>query len=390
MKRLYLMSVACSIVLLLFLLAPCQNVKRGRDEGTSSIPGSNVMGNGNITAFVGGGASYSLEGFSPFPAVGAQVGITDIMELSGRFVPWTKRGIGPIEAHLQITTPANDKLRFFGFALFADLFFSTLKDTQSQTNAKEKPEYNTYPSASLVADLDWLAFKKWLPLKTYLKIGLADNPDLLFKYDQIAASSAIEWKAYQHSLFVNAGIAAYKEKASKNRPGDASYAQRYAWIEPGGRYRFFSRFSLIGSVKISLYQDIKERDKSPLNPELFNVSLRVEAPVFFRETNAEAIRTLVFLEQRKEKKSETAVAASMTSGQSLLNNLGTLDETDTLGSFDYSQEREELIKRREETQRKMSEIEKLFLELDKADSLKMQGGPMMPPPLVRPDSTVKP
>jgi hypothetical protein len=324
------------------------------------------------------------------PCVGGAVGITDIMELSGQVIPITTRGIGPIEAHLQITTPANDKFRFVGVALFADLYLSTMQDTLSNTTAKDKPEYNSYPMATMVVDLDWLAWKKWLPLKTYLKLSMADNPDLLFRYDQLAFASAIEWKTAQHSLFGNVGLGMYKEKQTKIRAGDQGYVQKYAWVEPGARYRLFSRFSIVGSVKMTLYQDTKERD--PLKPELFKASLRCEAPIFFRETNTEAIRTLIFMEQKKEKKTDAVVnAESMSTGKSLLSGITASGaEEDSLGSFDFSQERQELVKRREDTQKKMAEIEKLFIELDKEDSLKAaQSGVTLQPPKVRADSVAK-
>jgi len=376
-----LILIACCCVL-------AQAVKRNRDEGTSSIRASNVMGNGNISAFLTGGASYSTSGFVLSPCVGASVGITDIMELSGQIVPISSRGMGPIEAHLQITTPANDKLRFFGIALIADLFLSTAQDTISKTTAKDKPEYNSYPTASVVADLDWLAFKKWLPFKTYLKLSMSDNPDVLYRYDQLAMLSAIEWKLFQHSLFCGIGTAMYKEKPTTTRSGDNGYSQRYAWIEPGARYRLFSMFSLIGSAKLTLYQDLKE--KNPVKPELFNVSIRLEAPIFFRETNTEAIRTLIFMEQKKEKKQEAvASAADMSSRKNLLKDISGLGldaEADSLGSFDFSQERQDLVKRREDTQKKMAEIEKLFIELNKEDSVKAFRNEYTAPPMTQPDS----
>jgi hypothetical protein len=343
------------------------------------------MGNGNITAFLTGSADYSLNGFAVSPCVGGAVGITDIMELTGQIVPISSSGMGPIEAHLQITTPENDRLRFWGVAVLADLFLSTTKDTLSQTSAKDKPEYNSYPAASMVVDCDWLAWRKWLPFKTYLKLSMVDNSDLLYRYDQIALMSAIEWKTSRHSLFGAVGMALYKEKQTKTRAGDQGYQQKYAWVEPGIRYRLFSRFSAVGSVKMTLFQDVKSNN--PFKPELFNVSLRLEAPIFFRETNTEAIRTLIFMEQKKEKKPEAVVdAETMSSGKDLLGAFGEPGgdaNTDSLGSFDFSQERQDLIKRREDTQKKMAEIEKLFIELNKEDSLKAD---QRPPPMMRPDS----
>jgi hypothetical protein len=389
MKRSSLLPVVV-LVLLSYCLADAQAVKRSRDEGTSSIRASNVMGNGNITAFLTGSANYSLNGFALAPCVGGSVGITDIMELTGQIVPVSSHGMGPIEAHLQITTPANDKLRLLGVALLADLFLSTAKDTLSRTTAKDKPEYNSYPTASMIVDLDWLAWKKWLPFKTYVKFSLADNPDLLFRYNQIALLSALEWKMSQHSLFCGVGMALYEEKQSSTFAGDQGYAQRYAWIEPGARYRLFSRFSILGSVKMTLYQDVK--DKDPLKPELFNASLRLEAPIFFRETNTEAIRTLVFMEQKKEIKSETvADAEDLSSRKGLLKDISALGlgtETDSSGSFDFSQERQDLVKRREDTQKKMAEIEKLLIDIDKEDSLKAAQGGLGASPRIEPDSGV--
>jgi hypothetical protein len=387
MKRSSLLPVSV-LVLLFYCLATAQAVKRSRDEGTSSIGASNVMGNGNISAFLTGSANYSLNGFALAPCVGGSVGITDIMELTGQIVPVSSHGMGPIEAHLQITTPANDNLRLLGVALLADLFLSTAKDTLSSTSAKDKPEYNSYPTASMIVDFDWLAWKKWLPFKTYVKVSLADNPDLLFRYNQIALMSAIEWKMSQHSLFCGVGLALYEEKQSNTFAGDQGYAQRYAWIEPGARYRLFSRFSILGSVKMTLYQDVK--DKDPLKPELFNASLRLEAPIFFRETNTEAIRTLIFMEQRKEKKSEAvANAEDLSSRKGLLKDISALGlgaDADSSGSFDFSQERQDLIKRREDTQKKMAEIEKLLIDIDKEDSLKAVQSGSGAPPRIEPDS----
>jgi hypothetical protein len=374
-----------AVVLTAYLTAPCQTVKRGREEGTSCIGASNVMGNGNITALVTGGGGYTLDGFMLEPTVGGRVGVTDIMQLSAQMVPISSRGIGTIEAHVQVTTPANDKLRFFGIALFADLYLSTMQDTLGQATAKEKPEYNSYPSASVVMDLDWLAVKRWLPLKLYLRAGMDDNPDLLYKYNQIALSGAIEWKMYEHSTFINAGISMYKEKAfpAKGVYGDSWYGQKYAWVEPGARYRLWSRVSLIGSVKLTLYQDVKE--KNPLKPELFNASLRCEVPIFFKETNTEAIRTLVFMERRREKTVETATPG-VPAGENLLRDVSALSDEDSLSSFDFTRERENLIKRREETQKKMNEIEKMFEEIDRADSLKRQGMAPVAPPAAPPET----
>lgn len=345
-----------------FFSASGQSVKRGRNEGTISIPASNVMGNGNINLFIASAARYSLSGFMFDPVLGGQIGISDMMQLTGQFIPVSKSFLGPVEAHLQITTPGNDKLRFFGMALSVDLFLSSAQDTMSSTAQADKPEYNPYLFPSLIADLDWLALWKFLPFKMYLFIGMVDNVDLLTKYDQITLRSGLEWKMFQHSAFLSAGTGFYKEKRSRIGPGDAMYTQNYFWIEPGGRYRLFSRFSIIGSVKLTLFQNAKE--KNPFQPELFKISLKAEAPILFRETNTEAIRTLIFMERKKENKSDS-FEKKVAARKNLLNDMSTsiTGPQDSLVTSDLDL-KDSMKKRREETQKKMDEVEALFRQLD--------------------------
>jgi len=341
-----------------------QTVKRGRNEGTYSIPASNVLGNGNIDFFLASSARYSLAGFGVDPIIGAQIGISEIMQLTGQFIPVAQKGLGPLEVHLQITTPGNDKLRFIGAALRADLFLSSTQDTFSQTAQKDKPQYNPYLLPSFIVDADWLALWKSFPVKTYAAFGMVDNVDLLTRYNEVYMKFAFEWKLYQHGVYLCAGMGLYQEKSTRVSPGDDGYPQNYFWIEPGGRYRLWKRLSLVGSTKLTLFQNVK--DKNPLHPELFNVSLRVEAPLLFKETNTEAIRTLIFMEKKKNAMPDS-LEKKMATGKSLLTdmNASLVGMQDSIGQTDALDEKELLKKRREETQGKMDEIEKLFMQLDK-------------------------
>ncbi|HEX7511697.1 MAG TPA: hypothetical protein VF335_10380 [Chitinivibrionales bacterium] len=340
-----------------------QTVKRGRNEGTISFPASNVLGNGNIDFFLASSARYSLSGFTADPILGAQIGISDIMQLTGQWIPVATKGLGPIEAHLQITTPGNDNLRFVGLALRADLFLSSIQDTISQTAQKDKPQYNPYLLPSIIVDADWLALWKSFPVKTYVALGMADNVDLLTRYNELYMKFAFEWKMYQHGVYLGAGLGLYQEKATRIGAGDGGYPQNYFWIEPGGRYRLWKRISVVGSTKLTLFQNVK--DHNPLKPELFNVSLRLEAPVLFKETNTEAIRTLVFMEKKKNEKSDQ-FEKNLVSGKNLLTDLNAslVGAHDSLIQTDALDEKEQLKKRREETQKKMDEINTLFMQLD--------------------------
>jgi hypothetical protein len=329
------------------------------------------MGNGNLTVFVESMGRYSLDGFAYSPVFGGQIGISDMMQLSGQFVPFAKNGLGPVEAHLQITTPGNDKLRFFGLALRADLLLSSTQDTLSVTAQSDKPEYNPYLLATAVADLDLLALWKFLPLKAYLSVGMMDNVDLLPFYNQLSIKSAVEWKMYRHSVFFGMGLGLYQEKSNRTTPGDKGFPQRYFWVEPGGRYRLLDRFCILGSMKFALFQ--KQKDAHPFKPELFNVALKIEAPILLRETNTEVIRTLIFMERKKEKKLDS-FQAKIGTGKSLMNDMNAflVDVKSAAVDTTYRDEKEALRKKREETHQKMEEIERLFIQLDKEESGKAQ------------------
>jgi hypothetical protein len=349
-----------------FYLATGQTIKRGRDEGTISISPSNVMGNGNLTMFMEPILRYSLGGSSFNPVIGAQIGISDMMQLVGQFTPIGNKGLGPIEGHLQITTPNNDNLRFFGLALRADLFLSSAQDTLSSTAQSNKPEYNPYLFASVIADLDWLALWRLLPIKTYLSVGMMDNIDLLPFYNQLSIKAAGEWKGREHSAFFGMGMGLYQEKRNRKNPGDKLYPQNYFWIEPGGRYRLFSRYCIVGSTKLTLFQTRKEKD--PFKPELFNISLKFEVPILLRETNTEVIRSLIFMESKKKEKLDS-FQSNVVAGKSLMGemNASLLDLPGNLGEASLQDEKEALKKKREETHQKMDEIERLFMQLDKDD-----------------------
>lgn len=358
------LSVACGTLTFAAGVESRGEVKRGRNEGSLTIPASNVMGNGNITAFLATTAGYvTSEGFGIEPVVGGRIGIGGILQFAGSVVPIGAKGLGPLEAHLQATIPGNDRLRLLGIAAIADLYLSTAQDTISRTADTSKPDYTPHLLPSLVVDLDWLARFEHLPLKSYVKVSAADNPQLLYRYRQLGVLGGCEWKMYKHGIFLEAGTGLYREKASKlnNFKADAGFEQLHVWLRPGGRYRFAQRFSVIGGIRIPLYQRLKSRKALPV--EVFDVSVRLDAPLYFRETNTEAIRTLVFMEQRKREE-ETEQEPVVERGA--FDELG-LELPGLEGSgegFDYKDKKAELVQRRKEVQETMKEIEMLLEEIE--------------------------
>jgi hypothetical protein len=335
-------------------------LKRGRNEGTMNIPASNAIGNGNITVYPGGIGSYGTIGAFVDPTFGICVGIANIMQISGKIAVKNFKGLGTSEAHMQLTTPGNDRLRFFGCALSGDLYLTTAIDTISASATSGKPEYSSFMLPSLIVDFDWLALLKTIPLKTYLAAGMADEPDLLFRYQQISLKTGIEWKMYQSSGFIDIGAGFYKEKGKGVFTGDDTYNQRTVWFAPGIRYRFFGAYSLLGSLRITGYQVLK--DKNPLPTSLIRAAAVMDIPLLFKETNTEAIRTLVLMEHEKEQKKDN-ITRNIEQGKQVDNNIGNdLNSLNLKSEIPDSSQEKDALQKREAIQQKLDDLEKLLDE----------------------------
>lgn len=335
-------------------------MKRGRNEGTMNIPASNTIGNGNITVYPGGIGNYGTIGTFVDPTFRICVGIANIMQISGKMEVKNFKGLGTSEAHLQLTTPGNDRLRFFGCALSGDLFLTTAVDTISASATSGKPEYSSFMLPSLIVDFDWLALFKTIPLKTYVAAGMADEPALLFQYQQVSLKTGIEWKMYQSSGFVDIGAGFYKEKGKGAFAGEGTYNQRIVWFEPGVRYRFFGAYSLLGSVRITGYQVLKEKNALPTS--LIRAAAVMDIPLLFRETNTEAIRTLVFMERKKEQKKDN-IARNIEQGKQVENNFDKeLNSLNLKSEIPDSSREKDALQKREAIQQKLDDLEKLLEE----------------------------
>jgi len=352
-----------TIILLVFFSLPSTGqVKRGRNEGTFNIPASNVMGNGNIVLCTSISGEYSGSSSHIDPGLCLGVGFTEIMQISGRTSLTNFRTLGGTEGHVQVTLPENDHLRFFGIAVCGDLFLSTEKDTISGSATADRPEYHAYVRPSLIMDIDWIARFRKLPLKTYLNISMADNPDLLYLYSQAGVRLGTELKLNRHSFSIDIGAGWYKEKPriEYGFNGDGSYCQQRLWMEPAIRYRLFDRISLLGAVRILIFQRVKSQH--PLEPTYLRISTALAFPLMYRETNAEAIRTMLFVERHRPEKTDD-IEASIRDGSPLEAGLQ-LDLPELEGDSTALESEQEVLKRREEIQKKMDEIEQLLKGLE--------------------------
>jgi len=142
--------------------------------------------------------------------------------------------------------------------------------------------------------LDLIKIVKGLPIKFYANWSLFDNESLAPFYKQHSIRVGIEYKGPRNSGFVTLKYGLYKkvEKGKEN-----AYDEKILIVIPGFRYRILQRFSILGMIKVPALVDVKEKGGIPY--EKFSISGGLEFPLFFRETNAEAIRAMIFLEQRE-------------------------------------------------------------------------------------------
>jgi hypothetical protein len=344
----------------LLSITHAQSIKRGRNEGTYNICASNVIGSGNITLETSIKSRYGGNGFSSDPDGSLTVGITDMLQFSGYLSLSNFKTLGAAQANAQITMPGNNTFRFFGIALQGSLFLSTEVDTISKTAASGKPEYHSYIRPSLVIDFDWMSRFEHLPIKTYFWLGTYDNSDLLFKYSQLAARLGVEWRNMQNSLFTDFGIGLYKGKKTGSSAGDERYSQMTLWIEPGARYRLFHRISLVGALRVLIIQ--RTKPVNGLIPNYVRLSLGIQIPITYKETNTEAIRTMMFIEKQKIQQQD--VISKSINEQKKMRTDFEINFEDLDNKLSVDQNEQDAIKRREEIRKKMDEIEKILESID--------------------------
>jgi len=192
-------------------------------------------------------------------------------------------------------------------------------------------------------------------------MSLTDDPRLLFEYSQIAIQTGFEWKQHKNSYFTDLGFGFYKYKHVKPIQ-KATFNQQYGWVSPGFRYRFYKGLNLLGSLRWTFFRNTT--GLGSFNPEKVSVAFKLEVPIMFKETNTEAIRTLIFIEKNKSEESEDESINDIESEINILNQIdNTISDLD-IGeeTFDYKSEKEALIEQRKQIQEKMDEIEKLLEE----------------------------
>ena len=351
-----------AVLLLISLFLPRASdaeIKRSRAEGLVEVRASNTEGFSNIWVNTDLSVKKVDDQVYFEPTVGGTIGIASLMHLNGKMGLPKGRTLGTTELHAQLTLPGNDNLRFIGFGASGDLLLTTIEDT-----AKKEPDFKPYLGFTAMLDIDAIKVLPWLPLKLYANITNLDDENLLLYFNAINLRGGLEYKGERHSVFASGRIGLYQEneRAVKNGGAGGSYSNSLISVYPGVRYRIGNRMSVVarGELLIASVGNSKFLPK-----QMFGFSVLWEMPLYFKDTNAEAIRTLIFVDRKKKsigKSAQDKVASGknreILPGTALSVNSDTT--TVRLLEDDFYQRKEDLKKHREKALEEMKKIEEML------------------------------
>lgn len=232
------------------------------------------------------------------PVVGGTIGLAKFLHLDLSSIPWDGEKLGASTARLKATTPGNDNLRTFGLGVSLNATLSTEEDIYSR--GETTPGFDPLLYFTVMADLDLVKSLERHPLKVYLNYTNLDDHTLARAYDQHRFVLAVERKDVRKSWHVRVAATRYKPLATRFNPNPAD-----AWLptafELGIGYRgsVSDRITLAGEVSLDPVHPIRFYDKEVNKPPRLQVE--VSAPLFYTETRAEAIRSLIFNERERQR-----------------------------------------------------------------------------------------
>jgi len=294
--------------------------KRSRSEGIPGISASNTLGTGNIwfgagtkmfmqtigvqkdlSNFSGNDSNSSVEkDFIVVPHINGTIGLTGFVQIEINSIPYDGKKIGLTMASLKLTIPGKDNLRYFGLAGKLNVALATEENVF--TTLEETPAFDPILTFTGIADVDFIKKHPSLPLKLYFNYSNHDNFKLHNIYQQHHAGIALEYKDNNGSLYLRTGAAFYKEKKTIPNPSpDPDFRSPLFDMGLGIKKRFKE------GIPFVLSADINFDPVSPLgflDSELhkpFQIDLTIKIPVFYKETNTEALRSLIYSEQLRLK-----------------------------------------------------------------------------------------
>lgn len=302
---------------------------RSRAEGVPGVKASNTVGLGDIWA-AGGVSSYfrirpisneqlagtvdsayrgdfrRLYGAKDrlqrelllVPTVGATVGLADYLHVEFQGVPWDGEKLGAATAGLKVTLPGNDGLRVFGLGASLNATLSTEEDIYSR--GETTPGFDPILHWTLMADIDWIKVSPSLPVKLYANYSSLDDYRLVRAYAQHGFRFAAEYKGFRRGAYVRGGVLFYKPLATRFKPEpDGEYLPALFEMGFGYRARLGDRIVVTADIGFDPSSPLSFYNHEARKPP--KVEIAMEAPLVFTETRAEAIRALIFNDERRKR-----------------------------------------------------------------------------------------
>ncbi len=267
------------------------------------VPASNLLGlvdsnyQNDLTRLIGPERKLTRT-LRLVPHLTATFGLAHFIQFTVDGVPWDGQKIGTTSAWIQCTLPGNDGLRFLGAALAFGTTLSTQEDVYERNVTTPGFEPIFHVRAALDADL--VRYNTAYPLKFYLNYDNFEDERLIHAYDQNKFQAAVEWKGFYGGPYVRWAAYLYRRlptvfDSAVGRPWKPLFhdlALGYRWMA-GDRFTFTAELSFDPLSPFAFY-----RDEARKPPQLL---IQVSAPLLRQETQAEALRALLFTEAERKR-----------------------------------------------------------------------------------------
>lgn len=267
----------------------------------------------DVLALYGGGEKMGRD-MLLIPSLKATLGLAEFLQFEVENVPWDGEKIGASRAGLKLTTPGNDDLRVFGLAIMAEATLSTEEDIYSR--GETTPGFDPLFHFGAAVDIDLIKKTPTLPLKLFFNWNNLADYRLAHAFKQQLLATALQWKGYRREYFGRFGLTWYKPLATRFDPFPNS-----EWTGPhvefgfGTRWFFGERLWGCAEVSFDPVQPLAFYSDPTHSPPKFFVG--VELPVMFQETQAEALRALIYTEEMRKAARRKAALSPNTANKSV-------------------------------------------------------------------------
>lgn len=232
------------------------------------------------------------------PEVGGIIGLANFLHLEVSGIPWDGEKLGAATARLQLTMPGNDNLRLFGLGMALNATLSTEEDIYSR--GATTPGFDPLLFFTVMADVDWIKVMPSLPVKCYFNYSSLDDYTLAHAYAQHRIAFAAEYKGNRKGYWARVSTLLYRPLATRFNPDPAKgFLPPFFEMGIGYRTMLGNRLSFTAEASLDPVHPVSFYDRAASKPP--RIAVGFQAPLFYTETRAEAIRALIFNDEDRKR-----------------------------------------------------------------------------------------